>query len=183
MIYISAYNSRTLDKNSYHRFGEGGITYITTTEADEDISDELNFHNHLTDDGQSYPNWDELAFCLRTDWKRLICLPVKEGENLKSYLDDNFAKFFDSPQITLLVCNTLTDYASYMKQDFDGYQCSDRRLKTLYCLNKDVYYTLKCAFEAVEQGNDEDGLSRFREALIVASVKNSMELAVWDFYH
>ena len=183
MIHVSAYNSKSLDGNSDYRFGESGITYITITETDEDISDILNFHNHLTDDGRSYPNWNELALCLRTDWERLVCFPVKEGEVLRAPLKAAFNKYFDSPELKSTICNILTDYAVYMKQIFDAHQCNDRRLNSLYCLNKHNYFTLKCAFEAVDQGNDEDGLSVFREALIVGRVKDAVEMVVWDFYH
>lgn len=183
MLYVSAYSSRSLDDNSECRFKESGITYITITETDEDISDALSFQKNLSDDGHSYPNWHELALCLRTDWTRLTCLPVEEGETLRAPLKAAFRKYFDSPELDLTICNTLTNYAVYMQQHFDGYRCNDQRLESLYCLNKHAYFTLKSAFEVVGQGNDEDGLSHFRQALIVGSVKNAIEVVVWNLYH
>ncbi len=181
LIYISAHNSPSLDDNSYIRFDESCVSYITITDTDEDASEELNKHIHI--DCEGYPTWDKLSLCLRTDWKRIGLWPVKEGNVLTIKLEAEFRKVFDKPAIVGTVAGLLATYAACLHNESRQDGKYARSISNVYCLNKDEYFTLNWCFIIKDQCTDEEGLQKFREALVIGSITEAIERVTWAYYH
>ena len=180
MIYVSAYNSSSLDDNSNSRYKESGITYITLSDTDEDISAKLNAHIFGCGPSRTQPTWDRLPLCLRTDWKRLKWWQIEEGDVLTEALQQAFDEYFDKP---LIACNVLARLGSYAKYLHNTEIENLDYGRNLHCLNKDEYFTLEWAFSTVDQFNDAEGLRRFREAIIVGSIDDAISNVIWNYHH
>ena len=183
MLYISAYYSLRLDDNSHYRFGESCIAHIAVSDTENDNSNALNEHIHLCGEGRTQPTWDKLSLCLRTDWRRLKCWPIKEGSKIKEPLQKAFESGFDRPLIAGTVLQRLQIYADYFHDCQISVSEQIAYGQNLFCFNKDESFTLEWAFASVDQGNDDAGLQKFRKALIVGSIDQIIDDVIWDFYH
>ena len=175
MIYVSAYNSPSLDDNSYIRFDESCITYIIISENDEDVSDGLNRQIHTIGPDRAYPTWEKLSLCLRTDWKRLNCWSLEGSMVLTEPLRRTFDNYFDTPLIVASVLGQLQAYAEYLHDTNIPSSVARSYGDHLYCINKEELRTLEWGFGIVDQFSDEEGLREFREAIVVGTIKDAIE--------
>ncbi len=180
MIYVSAYNSLSLDDDSDRRFAESGIVYVTITDTDKDASASSNKHIHTDCDG--YPTWDKLSLCLRTDWKRLKCWPVEEGSVLTSKLEEEFGKVFNRPAIAKRVAALLETYASHLHNEYGSNSRFVLSIRNVYCISKEEYLTLQWGFAVVDEGSDEEGLQRFREGMMIGAIDKAIGRVQGDYY-
>ena len=181
MIFITAYSSPSLNEDSHGNYQQSCITNIKITDTDDDLSASFNKHIHDGEDG--YPTWDKLALCLRTDWKRLKCWSLAEGEVLTPMLKAELRKHFDRPEIISRIAARLEAYAFHFHKIYRSGHEFESPMKDLFCLNKHEFDVLQWGYVIVDQGSDDEGLEALREALVIGAVDEVIQQVRWNHYH